>query len=347
MERQSDLPPSQRDRDRIRRGSLLPGAPPARPLHVFEEHRRHAARFAHVLDHFCECVREPAAFGGRDALQRFDDPLLGNGRGFVGNRASALAQIQNEAARVPLVAIASHVTAIHEARDNDGNRALIGARSLGELGERRRGGLSQLVQDEQLCARQSELALRGAIGQPKQTHQTADGIQNSLAVSQNGSVDYQTLRYASGRMAKKYDHAYFDRWYRGRIRIGPEPEVRRKVTLAVAATEYFLRRTIQNVLDIGCGEAPWFTHLQVLRPKVRYAGYDPSDYIVQHFGESRNVRHGSFGELASLNIREKFDLVVCADVLHYLHDDEIRRGLPALVRLIRGAAFQEVLTYED
>jgi len=148
-------------------------------------------------------------------------------------------------------------------------------------------------------------------------------------------------------MAKKYDHAYFDRWYRGRIRIGPEPEVRRKVTLAVAATEYFLRRTIQNVLDIGCGEAPWFTHLQVLRPKVRYAGYDPSDYIVQHFGESRNVRHGSFGELASLNIREKFDLVVCADVLHYLHDDEIRRGLPALVRLIRGAAFLEVLTYED
>src|SRR5206468_11946675 len=44
---------------------------------------------------------------------------------------------------------------------------------------------------------------------------------------------------------------------------------------------------------------------------------------------------------------ERFDLVVCADVLHYLQDDEIVRGLPSLVRLIRGAAFLEVLTRED
>jgi SAM-dependent methyltransferase len=148
-------------------------------------------------------------------------------------------------------------------------------------------------------------------------------------------------------MPKKYDRAYFDRWYRGRARIGAEPDVRRKVTMAVSIAEFFLRRSIRNSIDIGCGEAPWFVHLQELRPKVRYVGYDPGDYAVEHFGASRNVRRGAFGDIAALNTRERFDLVVCADVMHYLQDEEIRRGLPAIVRLMRGAAFFEVLTRED
>jgi SAM-dependent methyltransferase len=117
--------------------------------------------------------------------------------------------------------------------------------------------------------------------------------------------------------------------------------------MAVSIAEYFLRRAIRNVIDIGCGEAPWFVHLQELRPRVRYIGYDPGDYAVEQFGASRNVRRGAFGEIAALNVRERFDLVVCADVLHYLQDEEIRNGLPALVRLMRGAAFLEVLTRED
>jgi SAM-dependent methyltransferase len=148
-------------------------------------------------------------------------------------------------------------------------------------------------------------------------------------------------------VTKIYDRAYFDRWYRGRTQIGPEPEVRRKVAMAVAVAEYFLRRPIRNVIDIGCGEAPWFAHLQALRPNVRYAGIDPSDYAVERFGAARNVRRGSFGDLASLQIRERFDLVVCADVLHYLGEEEIERGFPSFIKLVRGAAFVEALTRED
>jgi SAM-dependent methyltransferase len=148
-------------------------------------------------------------------------------------------------------------------------------------------------------------------------------------------------------MPKKYDLAYFDRWYRGRARIGAEPDVRRKVAMVVSIAEFFLRRAIRNAIDIGCGEAPWFVHLQELRPRVRYVGYDPGDYAVEEFGASRNVRRGGFADIGSLHIRERFDLVVCADVMHYLPDDEIRRGLPAIVRLMRGAAFFEVLTRED
>jgi SAM-dependent methyltransferase len=148
-------------------------------------------------------------------------------------------------------------------------------------------------------------------------------------------------------MPKKYDLAYFDRWYRGRARIGAEPDVRRKVAIAVSIAEFFLRRAIRNVIDIGCGEAPWSVYLQELRPRIRYVGYDPADYAVEEFGASRNVRLGGFADIGSLHIRERFDLVVCADVMHYLPDDEIRRGLPEIVRLMRGAAFFEILTRED
>ena len=55
----------------------------------------------------------------------------------------------------------------------------------------------------------------------------------------------------------------------------------------------------------------------------------------------------SFGDLQSLRIKESFDLVVCADVLHYLDEAEIGRGLRAIVPLARGVLFFEVLTKED
>lgn len=148
-------------------------------------------------------------------------------------------------------------------------------------------------------------------------------------------------------MKKTYDQRYFDRWYRGRSPIVSEAELRRKAETAVALAEYFLRRAVHNVIDIGCGEAAWLMPLRAMRPRVRYAGFDPSEYAVAAFGASRNIRRGSFADLDSLGIRERFDLLICADVLHYLEDDEILRGLPAAVRLMRGVAFLEVITRED
>jgi hypothetical protein len=52
-------------------------------------------------------------------------------------------------------------------------------------------------------------------------------------------------------VSKRYDRAYFDRWYRGPVPIGTEPEVGRKVTMAVAVAEYFLKRQLRNVIDIA------------------------------------------------------------------------------------------------
>lgn len=142
---------------------------------------------------------------------------------------------------------------------------------------------------------------------------------------------------------KRYDRAYFDKWYR-RVRVHSAGELQRKVAMAVSLCEYFLRRQIRNVLDVGCGEGAWFPHLRALRPRVSYLGFDTSDYAVERFGASRNIRRGSFAEL---NVDRRYDLVICSDVMHYLTDAEIRSGLPALVRATGGVAFLEALTDEE
>lgn len=142
---------------------------------------------------------------------------------------------------------------------------------------------------------------------------------------------------------KRYDRDYFDKWYR-RVRVHSTGEMQRKVSMAVAVCEYFLRRRIRSVLDVGCGEAAWFPHLRALRPRVSYLGLDPSDYAVERFGAARHVRKGSF---ADLDADRRYDLVICSDVLHYLNEREIRHGLPALVRATGGMAFFEVLTTEE
>jgi SAM-dependent methyltransferase len=146
---------------------------------------------------------------------------------------------------------------------------------------------------------------------------------------------------------KRYDRAYFDHWYRGRNRVSTKDEVQRKVSLAVATCEYFLHRPLRSVLDVACGEGAWQPHIGELRPAAKYLGLDPSDYAVERFGTSRNIRKAAFGELASAGLRRRFDLIVCSDALHYVADDEIRAGLPELVRLAGGVLFLEVLTADD
>jgi len=146
---------------------------------------------------------------------------------------------------------------------------------------------------------------------------------------------------------KRYDRAYFDHWYRGRSRVSTKEDVRRKVSLAIAECEYFLRRRLSSVLDVACGEGAWQPHIKALRPRAKYLGIDPSEYAVSRFGESRNLRRASFAELAKMRLRGPYDLVVCSDALHYIPDGDIRAGLPELVRVAGGVLFLEVLTDDD
>ena len=147
-------------------------------------------------------------------------------------------------------------------------------------------------------------------------------------------------------MAKHYDRAYFDQWYRQRG-IGGARRLARKVALAVATAEYHLERPIRSVLDIGCGEGVWRAPLRKLRPDVHYLGFDSSHYAIECYGRSRNLHLAAFAEFAQLRPCAPVDLLVCSDVLHYLPTRELDRGLAGLAELCGGIAFLETFTRED
>jgi SAM-dependent methyltransferase len=157
---------------------------------------------------------------------------------------------------------------------------------------------------------------------------------------------------------KAYDRSYFDRWYRDpaqAVILGSH--LSRRVRLAVAAAEYVLEREIESVLDVGCGEAPWRTILKKLRPHARYVGIDPSPYVVQRYGKTRNIVLGGVGDLGTsavsrallgVGVRPPFDLIVCSDVLHYVDTKDLGRGLRAIGRWVGGGmAFLEFFTKDD
>jgi SAM-dependent methyltransferase len=147
---------------------------------------------------------------------------------------------------------------------------------------------------------------------------------------------------------KEYDREYYHRWYRDPLtRVATAETVRRKVRLALSAAEFMLGRTVESVLDIGCGEGRWYPTLRRIRPDVVYQGIDPSRYVVDRFGKRRNMRLGTFGELARFKFRQPFDLIVCSDVIQYVADKDLRRGLAEVRRLTGGIAYLETFTIED
>lgn len=149
-------------------------------------------------------------------------------------------------------------------------------------------------------------------------------------------------------MMKSYDRDYFDRWYRDPSdRVATRESLERKVRMAVSLTEFLIGRPIRNVVDIGCGEAPWWTVLRKLRPNARYLGIDSSEYVLERYGKERNIRRGSFGELAALKLPAAVDLFVCADVLQYVETRDVARGLKVIRRSLAGVAYVETFTTKD
>jgi SAM-dependent methyltransferase len=108
-----------------------------------------------------------------------------------------------------------------------------------------------------------------------------------------------------------------------------------------------LGRRVRSVLDVGCGEASWRAPLARLRPGVRYEGVDASEYAVRRYGRSRGIRLGTVGELDRAGLRGKFDIVICADVLHFLSDREVERGLGHVHRFLSAVAYLPTFTSAD
>ncbi|MCB1553084.1 MAG: class I SAM-dependent methyltransferase [Xanthomonadales bacterium] len=147
---------------------------------------------------------------------------------------------------------------------------------------------------------------------------------------------------------KQYDRAYFDRWYR-------DPAERRlrqtltahKAAVAVSVTECLLGRPLRSVLDVGCGEGDWRAPLRKLRPRIQYLGLDSSDYAVERFGRARNLRLLDFAQLEQVRPGPSVDLLVCSDVMHYLPNTVLRRGLRGFAELCHGVAYLDLFCRGD
>ena len=147
---------------------------------------------------------------------------------------------------------------------------------------------------------------------------------------------------------KRYDRSYFDRWYRDpATRVKSAGDLGLKARLAVSAAEYLLGRRVRRALDVGSGEGQWRAALRRVRPAIDYVGVDASAYVVRRFGARRGIVRGSVGSLGALGLGAPFDLVVCCDVLHYVSDDELTRGVRALASLTGGVAYVELFASDD
>jgi SAM-dependent methyltransferase len=144
--------------------------------------------------------------------------------------------------------------------------------------------------------------------------------------------------------AKRYDRGYFERFYQDPATRVLEPgERRRRVAAVVALAELHLGRALRSALDVGCGAALWGRELVRLRPALRYLGVDPAAAAVELAPRGLDVRRLGVEALDRL-APARFDLVICADVLHYLDAAAVRAALPALVRRARGPLYLELLT---
>lgn len=147
---------------------------------------------------------------------------------------------------------------------------------------------------------------------------------------------------------KRYDAAYFQRWYHDPAhRVSTAADLRREVALAVAVAEQALLRPIRSVLDVGAGEGRWQPVVKQLRPGARYTGVEPSEWAVAKWGARRGLVQGDFDALPMLGLPGPFDLVVAADVLHYLPTPAFRRAAIHLAPFVGGIAYLPMFTADD
>lgn len=147
---------------------------------------------------------------------------------------------------------------------------------------------------------------------------------------------------------KSYDRAYFDRWYRdARHAATQRADLRRQVALALALGDWVLGRPVVTVLDIGAGEGRWYPELRRQRRAIRYQGVEPSADAVSRHGKRRHLVQGDFGSLHQLGVGGPWDLVIAADVLHYLGPGALPRAVQAMAPFVEGLAFCPTFTGAD
>jgi len=137
-----------------------------------------------------------------------------------------------------------------------------------------------------------------------------------------------------------FDRDYYQRFYfNPRTAVTSRAEMHARARLIVGCVQY-VGLPVARILDAGCG-------VGLLRAPLRRA-WRTADYVGLEFSEYLCRRYGwRQGSIATLRTRERFDLVICYDVLQYLPVAQARRAIANLGRVCRGALYFGALTLED
>jgi len=137
-----------------------------------------------------------------------------------------------------------------------------------------------------------------------------------------------------------FDQAYYQRFYfNRRTAVTTRNEMRARARLITSCLDY-VGLPVTRILDAGCGVGLLRTPLLQVLKRASYTGLEYSDYLCQRYGWRQ-------GSIETFRMRERFDLVICYDVLQYLSAAQARRAIGNLARLCRGALYFGALTSED
>ncbi len=141
-------------------------------------------------------------------------------------------------------------------------------------------------------------------------------------------------------MRKKFDKAYYDRFYRDPKTRAVSPAIAARQAGFIASYLKYLEIPVRSILDMGCGTGSTLRALGRIFPRARVHGVEYSDYLCRRYGWER-------GSVVDYRSEQPYDLVLCNDVLAYLEDADCARALANLAELSGGAAFLGILTRED
>jgi len=137
-----------------------------------------------------------------------------------------------------------------------------------------------------------------------------------------------------------FDRAYYQRfYYNPRTAVTSRAEMAARARMIAAAVGY-VGLPVRRILDAGCGVGLLRAPLLRAWPHSTYTGVETSEYLCRRYGWRQ-------GRLESLQLRERFDLVICYDVLQYLDPRAARAAIANLARACRGALYFGALTLED
>jgi SAM-dependent methyltransferase len=137
-----------------------------------------------------------------------------------------------------------------------------------------------------------------------------------------------------------FDEAYYKRFYFDpKTAVTSRSEMRDRARMIAAATQY-VGLPVRRILDAGCGVGLLRTPLKRFLPRAEYTGLEMSAYLCRRYG-------WRLGTIQEWRGRERFDLVVCYDVLQYLTTAQAHAAILNLARVCRGALYFGALTRED